>query len=290
MRLPAYVPSPLTRLACHKDSVSAFCSRSRTVLTCTAGQTSNRQSRRALLRAAALAAAVVTVSPLATSTAANASSASPILSLSAPTVAEESLRHSILYELASGSLLPVSSLQHVLDRAQSQSRCFILGEVHDEVETHAAQLAALQVLQAMDGNRRPLVVAFEQFYRSDTPALLAYVDGKIGLDTLLKKTKFANNWGYSASLYVPILHFCRAYKVRMVGMNVPSQVVSLVSRVGLDAIPPELRKLLPEIDLRQEAHLKHFMDAMGFAHGVSGSESRIMRYYEGENTGIRTRI
>jgi uncharacterized iron-regulated protein len=265
------------------------------IVACSAIPRPNHQSRRSLLRSAALVSFAAAVSP---GTKSACASTSPLsLSLAAPTVAEESLRHSVLFELASGSLLPVSSLQHVLERLQA--RCLILGEVHDEVATHAAQLLTLQVLQRMDAGRRPLVVAFEQFYRGHTPILLDYTNGKISLDSLLSRTNFEKNWGYSAALYVPILRFCRMHKIRMVGMNIPGQVVTLVSRVGLDALPQELRRLLPEtIDLHSEAHFNHFLSAMGFADGgmitsnsnsVHGSHEsadaaagRVMRYYEAQ--------
>jgi uncharacterized iron-regulated protein len=87
----------------------------------------------------------------------------------------------------------------------------------------------------------------------------------------------------------PIFRFCRKNKVRMVGMNVPSQVVSLVSNVGIERLPPKLRKLLPDdIDLSNAEHRQHFMRAIGFdnATGVApfhaGSEERMENWYQAQ--------
>lgn len=51
----------------------------------------------------------------------------------------------------------------------------------------------------------------------------------------------------------------------MIGMNVPSQVISLISQLGLGGIPKSLRNLLPsEIDTYNSVHREHFLRSMGF--------------------------
>lgn len=151
-------------------------------------------SRRALLSAAGLLGA----SSLASSSMASTYRHWPGSALVAPTVVASALRQSVLFELASGSLFPVSALPHVLSKS---SRCILVGEIHDEVETHAAQLATLQQLHETSRNR-PVVVAFEQFYRLDNRVLAEYISGAISLDAMLKKTQWDRNWGFDSSLYL----------------------------------------------------------------------------------------
>lgn len=52
----------------------------------------------------------------------------------------------------------------------------------------------------------------------------------------------------------------------MIGMNIPSQVISLISQVGLDGIPYALREQLPtDIDIYNKVHKEHFLNAMGYS-------------------------
>jgi uncharacterized iron-regulated protein len=213
-------------------------------------------------------------------------------SLSARTVAESALRRSVLYEKASGSLLPMSALPAVLGKADR--RCILLGEVHDELECHAAQLHALETLRMQ--TRRPLVVGFEMFYRQHTPVLTAFIGGKLGLDEMLRRVDWQNNWGFPAALYSPLFKYCRQHRIAMVGLNVPSVLVRFVSQVGLAEIGerfPQLRELLPsDIDTTNAEHRHHFLRSMGLgskganvpaAHiQVSESSERMDRWYQSQ--------
>lgn len=191
--------------------------------------------------------------------------ASQPASLAARTVAEAALRQSVLYEKASGSLLPVSALASVF-RKMDEKVPILIGEVHDQVQSHAAQLAALQMLHAE--SKRPMVVCFEMFYRQHNPVLDEYIDGKISLDAMLNRVDFDRSWGFDRTLYTPLFSFCRAKRIRMVGLNVPSQLVRVVSTVGLKELEktwPRVYDLLPkDIDTSNMEHRKHFLLAMGF--------------------------
>jgi hypothetical protein len=176
-------------------------------------------SRRALIRYAASLASVASLlgpppparagaGAVRNNNAAATSEAMVAPSLTAATVSESSLRkQSVLFELASGSFLPFSALPHVLGKNLNGDlcgRCVVLGEVHDEIQTHAAQLATLEYALRLP-DKRPLVVAFEQFYRMHNPILDRYIAGEISLDTMLTRTAWASTWGFDASLYVYVL-------------------------------------------------------------------------------------
>lgn len=210
-------------------------------------------------------------------------------SLGMRTVASRAAAHSVLYERASGSLLPVSALGSVLRKAGD---CVIIGEVHTEVGCHSAQLAVLETLKQQGGNRG-MTVGFEMFGVQQTPILAMYIDGEIGLDEMLERTKWNSEWGYAADLYSPIFRFCRASGVRMIGLNIPSKLIRCVSAVGLaelEASYPTIRALLPKVvDTGNVEHRAHFMRAMGFAGNEGGDHAGmhvapdlLQRYYESQ--------
>jgi hypothetical protein len=165
-------------------------------------------SRRSMIRCATLAAVAGVLGPPAIAVPGPSGVLAKDLmfapSMTAPTVSEVSLRkQSVLFELASGSFLPYSALPHVLDKnltGDPLGRCVVLGEVHDEVQTHAAQLATLEYAMRLP-DKRPLVVAFEQFYRMHSPVLDEYISGQISLDTMLTRTAWNSTWGFDAALY-----------------------------------------------------------------------------------------
>jgi len=141
---------------------------------------------------------------------------------------------------------------------------------------------------------RPVVVGLEQFHRQHTPHLDAYVGGRISLPRLLALTDWAHTWGYPAALYTPLFRYCRAHRVRMVGLNAPAALVAAVARGGLDSLPASVVPYLPEMDLGSRPHFARFaakMSAMGGGahHGGGGGaeggrfDLQVLRhYYEAE--------
>ncbi|GAB0495447.1 hypothetical protein MMPV_006748 [Pyropia vietnamensis] len=183
-------------------------------------------------------------------------------------------------------------------------RLVVVGETHTHPTHHRIQLDIIRALHdlseaaaASGGSRRPVVVGLEQFHRQHTPHLDAYIAGTISLARLLALTDWHNTWGYPAALYTPLLSYCRAHRVRVVGLNAPGKLVAAVARGGLDSLPASVVPYLPEMDLGNQAHFARFaakMAAMGgAAHhtGGDGGDGRgpprfdptvLRHYYEAE--------
>lgn len=218
---------------------------------------------------------------------------SPLASISSPvdpslasTLPLQSARDR-LYDTRSGSFVPASAINALLKRDVGQAfrRCIVAGEIHDNVCTHAAQLAVIEgAIRLPDA--MPLVVGFEQFYRMHTPYLDAFVRGKLSMAGLLGKTRWEETWGFDPKLYIPIFEYCRAYKIPMVGLNVPIQFVRQVTNYGLDGLPDKLKQFLPDnMDLGNKEHYRHFVQLMGIdsAHfDVNADHSLLDRYYEAQ--------
>lgn len=198
-----------------------------------------------------------------------------------------------LYDARSGSFVPASAVGALMRRdvGNSFDRCIVAGEIHDNVCTHAAQLAVIENARLLpDG--MPLTVGFEQFYRAHDAILDDYVQGRMSLTRMLRATKWEDTWGFDAKLYSPIFEYCRIHRIPMVGLNVPYAFVQQVGAYGFDGLADNLKQFLPDnIDLNNEGHFKHFMSLMGWDesktynefHQTSGRHGvSVERYYQAQ--------
>lgn len=199
-----------------------------------------------------------------------------------------------LYDVRSGSFVPASAVGALLRRdvGNKFDRCIVAAEIHDNICTHAAQLAVIQhASQLPDGMQ--LTVGFEQFHRMHNPILDAYVQRKLGLNDMLNETRwYTTTWGYDHKLYTPIFEYCRFHRIPMVGLNVPFEFVKQVGAYGFDGIPDALKEFLPDnMDLHNKEHYKHFMGLMGWdgtnfavdnVHGGRGMQHSVERYYQAQ--------
>ncbi|KAG5178974.1 hypothetical protein JKP88DRAFT_350109 [Tribonema minus] len=139
-----------------------------------------------------------------------------------------------------------------------------------------------QHLHAAESNE-PLAVGLEMFYRQHQLALDRYVFRHGSLGRLKLETGWDDMWGYDFNNYTKIFRFARLNGVRLVGLNAPIQLVSMVSKQGLDGLPRELRPLLPDMDLHNERHRQRFdsaIAAVAAVHPVSGDA--LARMYQAQ--------
>lgn len=202
-------------------------------------------------------------------------------------VQAEALKSEIdyVFDAQSGSFIPPSALDGLLQRDSKSlfDRCIVAGEVHNNERTHEVQLAVIDSARRIR-DERPLTVGFEQFYRSHTKHLNAYVNGDISLDTMLERTDWANTWGFDSELYKPIFEYCRAYRIPMCGLNMPSSVASVVGRLGLSGLPENWKQFMPDdMDFSNHDHYNHFVKLVRKSHNVGHSpeaDAQLQRYYE----------
>lgn len=190
-----------------------------------------------------------------------------------------------LYDSHSGSFVPTSAVSALLRRDVGNlfNHCIVAAEIHDNCYTHAAQLAIINEAKHLpDG--MPLTVGFEQFYRSHNPFLKAFVQGNLTMAELLQKTNWDQTWGFDWRLYAPIFEYCRIHKIPMVGLNAPIQLVKLVSKYGLEGLPPKLKQVVPEnMEFGNEEHYRHFVGLLGAGHSDVDCNARnplLERYYQ----------
>lgn len=133
-----------------------------------------------------------------------------------------------------GELLDRFKLLH--DMAAKQ--VVLLGESHDIAEIHRWQLHVITALYTLRSN---IMVGFEMFPRRLQPILDEWVNGALSTEAFIEKSEWYQVWGFPAEIYLPIFHFCRQNKVRMLALNCYRALVTRVGKEGWESVPEEER-------------------------------------------------
>lgn len=135
----------------------------------------------------------------------------------------------------------------LLDRLAA-SNVVYLGEYHDRVYDHQAQLEIIRELQARNPN---LTIAMEMFQRPFQGAIDAYLAGEIDEAELIDRTEYETRWGYPWELYAPILRFARESGIPVIAANAPVELTRKVAAEGLAGLSGDDFRYVPPIaDIR----------------------------------------
>lgn len=159
-------------------------------------------------------------------------------------------------------------------------RAIFLAEVHDRPEHHRGQLA---VIRALHEHGVDLALGLESFQRPFQSHLDDYGAGRIGERELLRRTGYAQRWGFDYGLYREILVFARARGIPLVALNASRESVERVSRGGLAALSAAERQALPNPpELAQGAYRRRLVAAFGGHGGPHGGATpgRMGRFLE----------
>ncbi|HSD61538.1 MAG TPA: ChaN family lipoprotein [Burkholderiales bacterium] len=115
----------------------------------------------------------------------------------------------------------------------------LLGEHHTDADHHRWQLQTLAALQAQ---RPQLVIGFEMFPRRAQPALDAWIAGELTEQQFLQRTEWEKFWKLAPELYMPLFQFARINRLRMVALNVDSELTEAITKKGWDGVPAERRE------------------------------------------------
>ncbi len=115
----------------------------------------------------------------------------------------------------------------------------LLGETHTDADHHRWQLG---MLAALHGRRQPVVLGIEALPRKAQPILDRWVAGELDEPAFLQAVEWRKVWGYDAQLYLPLFHFARLHRIKMVALNVERTLVAKVGRDGFDAVPAAERE------------------------------------------------
>lgn len=146
----------------------------------------------------------------------------------------------------------------------------IIGEQHDDRNTHRLELALLEGLMR---RRSPLVVSMEMFERDVQGGLSDYLAGTIAEEEFLGQSR---PWPRYATDYRPLVEFAKAHRWPVVAANVPRRLAALVAKEGLAALeglPEEERGLAARaLECPRDDYRRRFVEEMN-QHPVPGSEA-----------------
>lgn len=162
-----------------------------------------------------------------------------------------------LAELETGQILHlptgvVVTQKQMMDTV-SASRVIYVGETHDNLEAHRAQLEILRDLF----NRHPgrVAVGMEMFRRSAQRELDLWHAGK--LTRLEFRKLFRENWGMAFQLYEPIFDYLESHRIPLIGLKSSQETERILREGGVD------QEGLPEIDESDPYHRAYSMALFG---------------------------
>lgn len=139
------------------------------------------------------------------------------------------------------------------------AKIIYLGETHDSLEDHQAQLAIIQNLQAHNPR---IAIALEMFQRPYQTYLDQFLAAKITESELREKTEYDQRWGFDWEFYAPILRFAQTKKLPLIALNTPTEITRKVAREGLDSLSTSEMTYIPpksEISLDNEEYRQRIL-------------------------------
>jgi uncharacterized iron-regulated protein len=169
-------------------------------------------------------------------------------------------------EAAGGTLLTPTELAQRLDDV----RVLFVGESHTDMEFHRVQL---RVIQELHRRGRTVVVGLEMYPAAAQEWLDRWIsDEALTEEEFLEGAHWYRTWGYNWGYYRDIFVFARENAVRMVGVNVPREIVQTMRREGFEGLSAEQKALLPErVDTESGEHRQLFRAFFGDEDSLHGN-------------------
>ncbi len=144
------------------------------------------------------------------------------------------------------------SVDQMIDTV-AESRVIYVGETHDNIEAHRAQLAVIrQLAERFPGK---IAVGMEMFRQSAQAEIERWRRGELTEKQFRKL--FRRNWGPGYQLYQPIFEFMRAKDIPLLGLKSSRETEQLLRDGGLH------QSGLPEIDADDIHHKAYSMALFG---------------------------
>lgn len=174
------------------------------------------------------------------------------------------------------SVPALTRVQLGLLRTLQTANIIYLGETHDSLADHQAQLAMIQALHRRDPR---LAIALEMFQKP----YQVYLSGALSEEDLLAQTEYRKRWGFDWNLYAPIIRFARAKEIPLVAINAPTEIARKVAKFGLDSLGAEDFKWIPprsEIDTTNAAYRARMLKVYESFHAGKGKSDGFDRFFQ----------
>jgi len=178
--------------------------------------------------------------------------------------------HPHIIDAAEKTEISPQALLEDLRRAQ----VIFLGEFHDHVGHHRAQLT---IIDALDEDERPLAIGLEMFRKDSQETLDRWTANDLPFLKFLSVYK--DNWSMWEE-YREIFMHARNEEVKMLGLNIPRSITSKVLRNGFKALPEEERQMLGNVQcVVTPAYSDYIRQAMG---GYGGHGDQYLHFCEAQ--------
>ncbi len=175
---------------------------------------------------------------------------------------------------ASGELLTPRDLAARL----SDRRLIFIGESHTSIEFHKAQLRVIEELKRA-GKR--VFIGLEMYPVTEQKVLNDWTSGLFTENGFIQLSSWYKNWGYHWNYYRDIFLLARDQGMRLFALNAPREIVSSVTRRGLEKLTPaEKSQIAPKIDVSNEEHFalfkSYFEEETGMHSMMTDAQARAM--------------
>jgi uncharacterized iron-regulated protein len=127
----------------------------------------------------------------------------------------------------------------MVDEVKKADLVFV-GEVHDMIEHHRAELAVISALHESD---TPMAVGLEMFRDDSQGVLDSWVKGKLSVERFLPA--YYDNWRLPWPLYREIFWYARDHEIPLLGLNIPDRIAKKVAQQGFASLTKVEKKELP---------------------------------------------
>lgn len=178
-----------------------------------------------------------------------------------------------IFRLPEGDLIAYAQLLNDLHA----TRVIFMGESHDQIEHHQIQVRIIQDLVAKG---KDVVIGMEMFARSQQASLDRWSQGLLTEEEFLKEVHWDTTWGVDYELYKNILDAAKKHHLKVLGLNVPRNLVRKVAENGIGKLPREDRKMLPEMDLTNQQHRSYIKSI--YKDHKEGSAEGFEKFYQAQ--------
>jgi uncharacterized iron-regulated protein len=141
-----------------------------------------------------------------------------------------------------------------------------IGELHDHIGHHQAQLNIIRALQA---DPRPLAIGLEMFRKDSQASLDRWISGSYPVARFIRD--FEDNWSMWEE-YREIFEYARQQQVKLVGLNIPREISGRVARQGFAALPDRDRQLLGNVQCVVDPEYAELIRRALGGHGGHGEQ------------------
>ena len=146
-----------------------------------------------------------------------------------------------IYHLPTGLAISEDGLMDML----SGARMVCVGETHDNLNDQRVELTVVRELHRRFPGK--VAVGMEMFREPQQAVLDRWVKGELTELEFLKASKWYETWGFDFGAYRDLLLFAKENRIDLIALNPSKDLQEAVRRTGLDNVPEDLRRKLPEI-------------------------------------------